>query len=240
MISFIIITYNNDSFVLETIESCLSQKTTIPLEIVVINDGSTDKTKQILKYYKNKIRIFNRKNYGIEKSFNFALKKISGNFFVRLDSDDYINNNFVKSFEKDLKKNYDFFYSNYNVVNDNGEIIYKSKLPKFNKEEIFCRGDFLASGTVFKKKVLNLCSGYNYKKTNNGLENYEFILDLMSKNCKGFLIKDILWNYRVHNNNLSKIKKKEIVDYGKKLFIKKKYGIFQTNRYHPLFINRES
>ena len=82
MISFIIITYNNDKFISKTIESCLNQVSNLPKEILVINDGSTDKTFEILNKYEQSIRIFNRKNSGIEKSFNFALKKIKGNFFV--------------------------------------------------------------------------------------------------------------------------------------------------------------
>ena len=233
MISFIIITYNNDKFISKTIESCLNQ---VSKEILVINDGSTDKTFEILNKYEQSIRIFNRKNSGIEKSFNFALKKIKGNFFVRLDSDDYLDPNFLNNFKKYLHKDYDFFYSNYEIINANDKMIFRSDLPEFNKEEIFSRGDFLASGTIYKKEVLNFCNGYNEDVKNNGLENYEFILELIQNNCRGLLIDKILWYYRVHNNNLSKLKKNKINSYGKKLFTKKKYGIFKRNHYHPLNI----
>lgn len=239
MISFIIITYNNDKFISKAIESCLNQVSNLSKEILVINDGSTDKTLKIINKYKKYVRIFNRRNSGIEKSFNFALKKIKGNYFVRLDSDDYLRPNFLDNFKKCLNTRYEFFYSNYEVINENDKIIYRSNLPKFNKKEIFSRGDFLASGTIFKKEVLNFCNGYNEELKNNGLENYEFILELIQNNCRGFLVKEMLWYYRLHNNNLSKINKNKINLYGKKLFTKKKYGIFKRNHYHPININCE-
>ena len=117
MISFIIITYNNDKYISKSIESCINQNSNLLKEILVINDGSTDKTYQVLKKYKKYVRIFNRENCGIEKSFNFALKKIKGDYFIRVDSDDYLRINFLKTFEKYLDNQYDFFYSNYEVVN---------------------------------------------------------------------------------------------------------------------------
>jgi len=233
MISIIILAYNCEKYINFCIESCLAQTRRDLIEIIVINDGSIDKTKEILLKYKNIIRIFNRKNMGIEKSFNFALSKIKGDFFVRLDSDDLLHKNYIEYFYKHLEKKYDFFYSNYDIINQNNSIISFSNLPKFSINEIFKRGDFLATGTIYRKSVLNVKKGYNIYVKNCGLENYEFILDLINNKKKGLLIKKKLWMYRKHNKNLSSLNKNQITLYGKKLFKEKKYGIFQTNNYHP-------
>ena len=51
------------------------------------------------------------------------------------------------------KTNYSFAYSNYHLINKKGKMIKNVKLPQFDKNEIFSRGDFLASGTVFFEKT---------------------------------------------------------------------------------------
>ena len=237
MISIIILAYNCEDYINLCIESCLSQTRRDLIEVIVINDGSTDRTKKILLKYKKNIKIFNRKNMGIEKSFNFALSKIKGDFFVRLDADDLLHKNYIEYFYKHLNKKYDFFYSNYDIINHNNLKISHSNLPKFSINEIFKRGDFLATGTIYKKSVLRVKKGYSVNVKNCGLENYEFILDLIKNKKRGLLLKKKLWMYRKHIKNLSKLNKKKITLYGKNLFKEKNYGIFQTNNYHPWRIN---
>ena len=233
MISIIILTYNNDKYLKKAINSCLRQTIKDCIEIIVINDGSTDNTNKILKTYNERIKVFNKINQGIEKSFNFALKKISGDFFLRLDADDYLNEEYIEIFCKNLQKKYDFFYSNYYIINNRNKVISNSKLPNFDKKEIMSRGDFLASGTMFRKNVLKIVNGYNTSTVNCGLENYEFILKLINRDLKGYLINKPLWKYRIHNDNMSKLKKEKIISYGKSIFKNKNYGIYKTNKYHP-------
>ena len=108
------------------------------------------------------------------------------------------------------------------------------KLPRFRTKEILNRGDFLATGTLFRSDILKETGGYNTDIVNSGLENYELVLKLIMSGISGKHISDVLFSYRIHGKNMSKLKKENIITNGKKLFIRKGLGNFSTNRYHPL------
>ena len=234
-ISIVVITYNYAHYIRECLDSCLNQKNNIlDYEIVVINDGSTDNTLEVLKHYdESNVRIYSIKNQGIEKASNFGFKKAKGKYVVRVDSDDKINSNFLYNIKKYINKNFDFIYSDYIVIDGNGNNIEKVFLPKFTPSEIMRRGDFLATGTVFLKKLLIQNNYYSVSNINSGLENYELILRLIKKNIKGKRIKKHLFFYRRHDKNLSVSKQKQIIQNGKKLFAELGIGNFVTNIYHP-------
>ena len=191
-LSIVIINKNYKDYLKYCIESCLSQKTKFKYEILFSDDGSTDGSIEYIKSLRNnKIKCLVSKNKGIEIVSNKALKKARGKFVVRVDSDDLLKKNFVEiMLTKIQKTNYSFAYSNYHLINKKGKMIKNVKLPQFDKNEIFSRGDFLASGTVFLKKHLKKLNFYNVKYKNSGLENYELILKLLLINKKeNILIK---------------------------------------------------
>ncbi len=88
MISIIIPTYNRGSRVKIAIESALSQ-TYKDFEIIVVDDGSTDNTREILNPYKDHIRYFYQENRGVASARNKGIRESRGEFIAFLDSDDY-------------------------------------------------------------------------------------------------------------------------------------------------------
>ena len=88
-VSILIPTYNRANLVPRAIESVLAQ-TYKDYEIIVVDDGSTDNTKQVLENYKDRIKYFFEPNAGVSAARNLGLKYISGDFLVFLDSDDII------------------------------------------------------------------------------------------------------------------------------------------------------
>ena len=90
MISVIMSTYNNQSSVAYAIESVLNQ-TYKDIELLIMNDGSIDNTKEVLGKYLNneKVKVFtNKENIGLTKSLNILINESKGNFIARQDSDD--------------------------------------------------------------------------------------------------------------------------------------------------------
>jgi len=81
--------YNGEKYLKEAIDSILNQ-TFSDFEFIIINDGSTDNTLQILKKYKDSriIIINNSKNIGLTKSLNIGIKKTRGEYIARMDADD--------------------------------------------------------------------------------------------------------------------------------------------------------
>ena len=234
-VSIIITSYNYSQYIEECINSCLSQDDTkIKYEVIIIDDGSTDETPKILSKFKNKIlRKYRIKNSGIEIASNFALSKAKGKFIVRVDADDKLATSYLHYVEKNLSSSFDFYYSDYGVIDSNMKITSLMNLPEFNVNEILKRGDFLATGTLYSAKLLR---GYGYYREgikNSGLENYELILRLLKDQKIGKHIPHYLFYYRRHDSNISIKKNHQITKNGIALFKKFDLGDFTTNKYHP-------
>jgi glycosyltransferase involved in cell wall biosynthesis len=234
-LSIIITTYNYENYLIECIDSCLEQLPSgINYEIVVVDDGSTDGTHEVLsKGFPKILRAYHIKNSGIERASNFGFLKAKGKYLVRVDADDLLKPNFCQAIEKYLSSDFGFYYSNYHVIDADSEVIEKMKLPKFSFQEIASRGDFLATGTIYNASLIKFSKGYSTDNVNSGLENYEFILDLIQRGVKGFHIPETLFCYRRHSMNLSMLKTQQIINNGRDLFLEKQLGEFTTNKYHP-------
>ncbi|MEA3500414.1 MAG: glycosyltransferase, partial [Candidatus Marinimicrobia bacterium] len=86
-ISVIIPVFNRENTISRAIDSVLNQ-TYKPLEIIVVDDGSTDKTDDILKSYSDKIKVIHQKNSGVSAARNNGIKNSVGKWIALLDSDD--------------------------------------------------------------------------------------------------------------------------------------------------------
>ncbi len=234
--SFLITSYNYQNYIQQCIESCINQKTDLSFEIIVVDDGSTDDTKNILSKFSNhkNIKIFFRKNSGVEKSSNFAIKQSNGTYISRIDADDFVGPNFLEKNLKTIRElGSSFIYSNYNAVDSQENVIWTSDLPDFNKNEIVERGDFLATGTIYKKSEILGIGSYNEKFKNCGLENYELVLKLINAGKSGVLNKDNLFSYRIHDSNMSTERRDSIIEYGKNMIKKLGFNEYKTNKNHP-------
>ncbi len=87
MISVIIPVYNREGFIATAIDSVLSQTLT-PFEIIVVDDGSSDATADILRGYHDKIKVIHQDNAGVSHARNSGIKKAEGKWICLLDSDD--------------------------------------------------------------------------------------------------------------------------------------------------------
>ncbi len=233
-LSIIIINRNYLKFLKKCIKSCLNQITVFKYEIIVVDDGSKDGSVKFIKSIKNsKLSFTQTKSLGIEKAANKGFKISKGRYVVRVDSDDFLNKNFVQNSLNVIKfSKKAFVYSNYFQVNTKKKTK-KIFLPNFDKRELIERGDFLATGTVYKKRIIKKLGYFSENLKNNGLENYELILKLINNNYKGIRINKFLFYYRKHIKNLSIIKKRNIENYGNKLFLKMNLGKYSRNKYHP-------
>ena len=130
LISVIITCYNKEKYITECIESVMNQ-TYNYIEIIIINDGSVDKSTEICKeYVKNdsRIKYFYQENSGVSQARNFGIEKSEGRRLIFLDGDDYIEKDYIYNLVSE-SKNCELVMCCYTTVR-NGNFIQN----KLNKE----------------------------------------------------------------------------------------------------------
>lgn len=195
MVSIVITTYNYAHYVERAIRSCLDQSLAdSEYEILVINDCSTDRTKDVLDNYMEECRVFNlEQNKGLSGARNFAIKKAKGQFIMFLDADDYIHRDLLKTSKLFLEENnsLDAVSVDYWLVDDRGNHI---KHVNAEQEPIAC-------GILFRKDFL----------FNIGLYDEDFKAreeeDLRIRWTNQYNIYNVIlpmYRYRMHDQNLTK------------------------------------
>lgn len=140
-VSLIIPVYNVEAYLRKSLDSAVNQ-TLDDFEIIAVNDGSTDSSYEILKEYENKydnFRVINQKNGGLSAAKNAGIKIAKGEYIAFLDSDDYLDKNFLETL--------------YNMaVNNNAEIACCNFKFYFPKSDIKIRMPILSKGGVYSKR----------------------------------------------------------------------------------------
>lgn len=151
-VSVIIPTYNREKYISEAIDSVLNQ-TYKDYEIIVVDDGSTDKTKEVLTKYNDKIRYFYQENQGVSVARNKGIKESKGDYIAFLDADDmWLPQHLEKeigAFETDSKVA--LVYAQLRVLNKNKIVGIKPTIPVFKVED-FWAGASITTSTVIVKK----------------------------------------------------------------------------------------
>jgi len=199
MVSVIITAYNYDRYLERCLRSVLDQS--LPksqYEIIVVNDGSTDKTKEVLDNYADVARVFHlEKNRGLSYARNFGIKKARGMFVVFVDADDYIQHDMLliqKTFLTENNK-LDAVSVDYYLVDERG-----THIEHVNAEE-----KPIACGIMFRKDFLYDIGLYDESFRAREDE------DLRIRFLKKYKIYNIilpLYRYRMHDSNLTKDKQK--------------------------------
>lgn len=152
-ISVIIPVYNTEKYIDKCLKSVLNQ-TLKDIEIIVINDGSTDKSGEILKKYKvhDNIVIIDKANEGQGIARNEAIRIARGDYLAFVDSDDYIEKDMLeKMYLKAIKDSLDIVICNYKYVYDNSNEILSSNIILDDNEIINskeCLKRFFTKNTI--------------------------------------------------------------------------------------------
>lgn len=144
-VSVLVPIYNVEKYLRQCLDSLVAQ-TLEDIEIICINDGSTDNSLQIIEEYASKdsrIKIINKTNSGYGASMNMGLAQASGKYVGIVESDDYVKENMFEELynlasEKDLdiaKSDYYYYYSKDNISRHSGRI------PLKNVGKVFCVKD---------------------------------------------------------------------------------------------------
>jgi len=205
--SYIILNHNRAEFIERAIRSCLGQLFfRKEFEIIVIDDNSTDNSLEIISEFKNEIKLIkNKKQKGVGYCSNQALDLAKGKYWMRVDSDDFLNaySGPISSMILDDNPDISFVYSDYFKVDVRGVKIEKIKLDSEKKRLEY------GAGVNFRKSVLNDVNGYDSSLQN--CEDYDLFLRLKKLNYKGFYLPIPLYRYYIHGKNITLKKQREII-----------------------------
>ena len=201
LVSVVLPAYNAELYIKEAIDSVLAQTFT-DFELIILNDGSTDKTEEIILSYQDSriVYVKNEQNLGLIGTLNKGMALAKGKYIARMDADDIC---LPKRFAKQvnfLEEHPDYIicgtsaYRFYSNITDA-----KAFIPPITDEKIrvrlFFNSSFIHPSVMFRTNIVkDQCLRFNdnYKYA----EDYYFWMDLL-KYGKGFNLKEKLLYYRV-------------------------------------------
>lgn len=145
--------YNVEHYVAECLDSMLNQNTSYNVEIITIDDGSTDSTAEILRQYSTKMtnfRIISQCNKGLSGARNTGIREARGKYLIFIDSDDYVTSDYIDCLlKKAFSKDADIVATGYYTFNNDHKII-KNIMIKDENDTSLLNG--CAWGKAIKRK----------------------------------------------------------------------------------------
>ena len=179
-LSVITAVYNGSEYIEETVNSVLKYCSGIDFEYIVLNDGSTDNTLEILEKYGNKIRIIDKNNSGESDSVSIGFNEASGDLLLVVSADDplFTEKLFTDIFEEfDQNNNLMAVYPDWQMIDAVGSVIKTIKVPEYSDDLLIGRCVTLPGpGVIFRKSAALKLNGRNPKWTFVG--DYDFWLRL--------------------------------------------------------------
>lgn len=229
LISIIIPAYNHEKYVEQCLNSILEEDYPNK-EIVIIDDGSKDKTAQIIEkwieQHKNAIPVNfkSRENKGVSKTLNELWDLANGEYIVSVASDDYLYNNGISKRYEYLQIHPEKFavFGDCIVIDEEGNKILNSCLTELHKankqnyetdqgikEEIIANWSISGPVLMMRKEIYKKIGKFNEKLK---VEDWDFYLRMVSKDLLGFT-DEIIAAYRVHGLNFSMNKSSQSIIY---------------------------
>ena len=195
--------HNYGRYIEKAVESVLSQ-TMEDFELIIIDDGSTDNTMEILAKYKRhaKIRIIEQSNKGLNVTNNIALRLANGKYIIRLDADDYFDENILLVLSNifDTKPEVELVYPDYYHVDENNEVIEIVRRQKIGQEVSLLDIPAHGAGTMFRRESLIEVGGYQEEFSCQ--DGYDIWLKMI-KRYKPYNVNNPLFYYRQHPESLT-------------------------------------
>jgi glycosyltransferase involved in cell wall biosynthesis len=211
-VSVIIPTYNYGKYIEKAIDSVLAQ-TYQDFEIIVVNDGSTDNTREIIETkYKNKVRYFYQENKGAPAARNKGIKESKGEYLAFLDADDYFEPSSVEKKVSLLESNKDsgWVYSDWDYLDIQGNVLKfafanapfasKRKLRGYIFKDMLC-------GTLISTPAVLVCKTWveevgGFDERLNAFQDYDLWLRI-SYRYEVEYVDEVLAHMRLHDESIS-------------------------------------
>lgn len=217
LISVVVTCYNHENYIEQCLRSIFKQ-TYRNIELIVLDDGSTDNSSEIIKEVLKEspfVTTFeSHENIGVVRTRNKGLILLNGDYFLFVDSDDFLDETYVEELYEC-------------AINRQADIVY-CDLFNFEKNEVYLKAQEFGIHSILVSNYISNCSlvkkailkGTYYDETLSGkkLEDYDFILNLIINNgAKAVYQPNTKLNYRVFEKN--SISKRDSVRYHYEIYL---------------------
>ncbi|MDJ0568546.1 MAG: glycosyltransferase family A protein, partial [Pleurocapsa sp. MO_192.B19] len=198
-VSIIIPAYNGDRYIAEAIEGILTQ-TYSDYEIIVVDDGSTDNTRQIIQQYGDRIQYLSQTNQGVAASRNLGLKASQGEYIAFLDQDDVFLPHKLASQVTLLDQNPALGIANsgWQIVNEQGEVQAAvepwQQIPNLNLADLIIWKPVFLGAMLFRRSWLDRSSGFD--TTLEQTPDVDLVLKLAMMGCPAAWVEQTTVKYR--------------------------------------------
>ena len=230
LVSVIMSVYNGEKYLQEAVDSILNQ-TFKDFEFIIVNDGSTDKTREILASYNDpRVKIITKEHLGISKAKNKAIKSSNGKYIAIMDADDISLPERLELEVDFLDKNRDIGLvgSSFYVIDEKGKVVSTVLPPTQNKviQERLLEGNCFGHSTVMMRREILENVGYYREEFKYSLD-YDLYLRIAEcyKVCN---LNSILCKWRINFQSVSitkRVEQNKYAEFAKELAgERRKYG----------------
>ena len=223
LVSVIIPVYNSAQFLKESLESIINQTYT-NIEIICVNDGSTDNSLEILKQYSDKITIISQENHGLASALNLGISTMKGSWFKWFSPDDVMYPYTIEILVDTAKKNSDtIVYSDWEIIDKKGNKLREFHESNYNELSNFEYNIRLLDGQQINVNTALISTSLFEKCSMRELDDpiaidYDFFLHAaLLYNINFHLIQKSLVMYRIHSKQLSHTNISKTLDYISKI-----------------------
>lgn len=201
LVSVIIPCYNYAQYVEQAISSVFNQ-TYKNIEVIVINDGSTDDSHEVILKLQNKYKFIyiKQENQGIIATRNKGIDLAKGDYLIQLDADDWLDPRYVEeTLEKSINHELDIVYTQVKVF---GRVNFSSKYPEFNLEYLK-HDNYIHASALVKREVFKN-HRYDSYLNDKWYEDWDLFLDSCLDGARAGLCAETFLHYRKHSRSDSR------------------------------------
>lgn len=228
-VTVVIPVYNSEKYIARCIDSVINQ-TYQDFEIQIINDGSKDKSQEIIdsytKKYPDKIISIEQENKGVAKTRNEAIKRSKSKYIMFLDNDDYLDRDYIEKYVNKIEKEeLDVVIGGYKRPDENGNIVKTLKL----QDKEWCKFMIMTPwAKIFKRQYL-IDNDINFLVNNIGEDNY-FNFKAMLLTDKIKILDYIGYNWFFNNSSVSNTRQKNIKQIDIYKFLNSSYNMLESEK----------
>jgi glycosyltransferase involved in cell wall biosynthesis len=204
-ISVIIPAYNCDRYIAEAVESVLNQTHT-SYEVIVVDDGSSDRTRAVLEPYFDRIHYLYQSNQGVSAARNLGIQRARGEFIALLDADDFFLPDKlaaqVACFE--AQPDLGIVHSGWQLVDQSGQQVLSCQepwlvLPQLDLQTWLLWRPVFPGSMMFRRSWLERVGGFDLRFP--PVEDVDLVLRLTAAGCRSTWLRQITVGYRQHQKS---------------------------------------